>query len=278
MAAAILTALMHRGATTTFAAAMSSPSTAVKRALFGAALLVSLSAGAYVLPQGAILRRLVEARSEMRLVTLKVDGAAIFSGPALAPAASALGLPSDRPELPVDGTLSLKLPGRCRLDVSTPEGKRAGMVVNGGRRKAVGPELAALAAALEQVCPLLASRSGSDTEARAALERHLRALGVEPGRSSLARFGGEVAYVLGNAAEGKPQFWVYKDTFRPARMRYTDKAGTAWDVRFLDYTSPTTGEWIPRTLEVWRGSERALRFTALTGDTRTALPDTLFAL
>ena len=37
---------------------MSSPSTAVKRALFGAALLVSLSAGAYVLPQGAILRRL----------------------------------------------------------------------------------------------------------------------------------------------------------------------------------------------------------------------------
>lgn len=257
---------------------MSSPTTAVKRALLGVTLLVSLSAGAYVLPQGAILRRLVEARSEMRLVTLKVEGAALFSGPALAQAAGALGLPSDRPELPVDGTLSLKLPGRCRLEVAAPEGKRAGMVVNGGRRKAVGPELAVLGAALEQVCPLLASRSGSDTEARAGLERHLRGLGVEPGRSSLARFGGEVAYVLGNAAEGKPQFWVYKDTFRPARMRYTDRAGTAWDVRFLDYTSPTTGEWIPRTIEVWRGTERALRFTALTGDSRTALPDTLFAL
>ncbi len=231
-----------------------------------------------MLPQGAILRRLVEARSEMSLVNMRVEGAAIFSGPALAPAASALGRPSDRPELPVDAVLSLRLPGRCRLEVSTPEGRSAGVVMNAGRRKVLGTELAALGAALDQVCPLLAARSGSDSEARAALERHLRSLGVEPGRSSLARFGGDVAYVLGNPADGKPQFWVYKDTFRPARMRYSDKAGTAWDVRFIDYTSPTTGEWLPRTIEVWRAGERALRFTALQGDSRAALPDTLFAL
>ena len=250
----------------------------MKRALLGAALLVSLSAGAYVLPQGAILRRLVEARSEMSLVTLRVEGSALFSGPAQAQAASVLSLPSDRPELPVDGTLSLKLPGRCRLEVHTPEGRTAGAVMNAGRRKGVGTEIAALSTAIDQICPLLAARSGSETEARAALERHLRALGVEPGRSSLARFGGEVAYVLGNPAEGKPQFWVYKDTFRPARMRYTDKAGTAWDVRFIDYTSPTTGEWVPRTIEVWRGAERVLRFTALKGDSRAPIADTLFAL
>ena len=29
-------------------------------------------------------------------------------------------------------------------------------------------------------------------------------------------------------------------------------------MRFLDYTSPATGEWMPRTIEVWRGNERAL--------------------
>ena len=250
----------------------------MKRALLGVALLVSLSASAYVLPQGAILRRMVEARSELQLVGLRVEGAAVFSGASRDAAASALGLPGDRPELSADGTLSLKLPGRCRLDVGTPDGKRAGMVMNAGRRKAVGPELAALGAALEQVCPLLAARSGSDAEAKAALERHLRALGVEERRSSLARIGGDVAYVLGNPADGKSQLWVYKDTFRPARVRSTDKAGTAWDVRFIDFGSPTTGEWMPRTIEVWRGTERVLRFTALKGDSRAALAESLFAL
>ncbi|MBF5043693.1 hypothetical protein FGE12_14950 [Aggregicoccus sp. 17bor-14] len=254
-----------------------SPST-FSRALLGAALLVSLSAAAYVLPQGAILRRMVEARSELQLVNVRVEGAAILSGPAQAQAASALGLPADRPELSLDGTLSLKLPGRCRLEVGTPDGKRVGAVMNAGRRKSVGPEVAALSAALEQVCPLLAARSGSDSEARAALEQHIRSLGVAAQRSSLARFSGEVTYVLGDPAEGKSQLWVYKDTFRPARVRSTDKAGTVWDVRFIDFDSPTTGEWMPRTIEVWRGNERALRFTALKGDSRAQLADSLFAL
>lgn len=257
---------------------MSRPPTAVKRALLGVALLVSLTASAYVLPQGAILRRMVEARSELQLVGLRVEGAATFSGEARAAAASALGLPADRPELTVDATLSLKLPGRCRLEVGTRDGKRVAMVSNAGRRRAVGPELAALGAALEQVCPLLASRSGSDAEGKAALERHLRALGVEERRSSLGRFGGEVAYVLGNPADGRPQLWVYKDTFRPARVRSTDRAGVAWDVRFVDFQSPTTGEWMPRTIEVWRGNERVLRFAALRADNRATLADSLFAL
>jgi hypothetical protein len=77
-------------------------------------------------------------------------------------------------------------------------------------------------------------------------------------------------------AEGRSQFWVYKDSFRAARLRYTDSANNAWDIRFLDYTSPATGEWMPRTIEVWRGGQRALRFTALKGDNRATLADKLF--
>jgi hypothetical protein len=33
---------------------------------------------------------------------------------------------------------------------------------------------------------------------------------------------------------------------------------------------------LPRTIEVWRGEERVMRFTSLSGDTRAKLADTLF--
>jgi hypothetical protein len=82
--------------------------------------------------------------------------------------------------------------------------------------------------------------------------------------------------VLGEPDEGKPQFWVYKDHFRPARVRWNEKTGAAWDVRFIDYASPATGEWMPRSIEVWRDGQRVLRFTALKSDTRVSLPDRLF--
>jgi hypothetical protein len=59
-------------------------------------------------------------------------------------------------------------------------------------------------------------------------------------------------------------------------VRYKDAKGTAWDVRFLDFTSPATSELLPRSVEVWRGTERMLRFTVLTGDTRAKIADTIF--
>jgi hypothetical protein len=118
--------------------------------------------------------------------------------------------------------------------------------------------------------------SDRDLEVRDAVEQHLQSLGIATRTTSLARFGGEVAYVLGELEEGKPQFWVYKDGFRPARVRWKEKTGPAWDVRFIDYVSPVTGEWMPRSLEVWRDGQRVVRFTANKADTRTALPDKLF--
>ena len=174
------------------------------------------------------------------------------------------------------GRCYLKLPGRCRFEAKAREGNTVASVSSGGRKRVEGTEIPSLSEAVQQVCAVLGVRAETPVEGREAVEAHLRSLGIEARTTSLARFGGDVVYVLGQQAEGKPQFWVYKDGFRPARLKYKDGKGTAWDVRFLDYTSPATGEMLPRTIEVWRGEDRVLRFTVLTGDTRAKLADTLF--
>jgi hypothetical protein len=249
----------------------------VKRFAVVIGALVSLSAGAYVLPGGSILRRMVAAREDLGLSSLKVDGSMTFYGATAKAAGAALGTPTERSELVADGALYLRVPGRCRWEASAPDGTKVAAVSSGGRRRTEGTEVAPVSAGIDQVCALLAMRTtGEMAELREAVEQHLQGLGIQTRTTSLARYGGEVAYVLGEPGEGKPQFWVYKDTFRPARVRWTDKGGAAWDVRFQDFGSPVTGEGVPRTIEVWRGEERALRFTALQSDPKARVPDTLF--
>ncbi len=252
------------------------PVPAVRRLLLLGGLLTALTAGAYVLPGGSILRRMTDTRDETPLTNARVEGSYIFSGPVVGEAARALGLSTERSELVVDGLIHLKLPGRCRFDVAAPEGNKLAVVQVAGRRRVEGTELPVLTTAISQLCPLLAVRSTSEGEARELVEQHLQGLGIATRTTSLARFGGEVAYVLGEPEEGKPQYWVYKDNFRPARVRWKDKAGTAWDVRFIDYASAATGDVLPRGIEVWRGGERTLRFTAIRSDTRATIPDKLF--
>ncbi|ATB36682.1 hypothetical protein CYFUS_002097 [Cystobacter fuscus] len=249
---------------------------AMKRPVLLLGLLTALSAGAYVLPGGSIMRRMVGARNELSFSSIKADGSVHFYGAGVKEAGGALGQPTDRPELEADGTVYLRVPDRCRFEAKAAEGNTVASVSSGGRKRVEGAEIPALTEAVQQVCALLADRRSSVQEGREALEEYLRGLGIEPRTTSLARFGGEVVYVLGTQGEGKPQFWVFKDNFRPARLLHKDAKGTQWDVRFQDYSSAATGEMLPRAIEVWRGGERLLRFTALAGDTRAKLADTLF--
>ncbi|RKG80972.1 hypothetical protein [Corallococcus terminator] len=249
----------------------------MKRFIAVFVVLASLTAGAYVLPGGSILRRMANAREEKRLSAFRVEGSVIFSSTAVPEAGAALNVPTERPDLQGDGVLSVKIPGRCRFDVSSPESSnKAATVQVSGRKRVEGKELPAVSVLVAQVCAILAQDAGSVQDTKLALEAYLQGLGVDTKRTSLARFGGDVAYVLGDPAEGKPQFWVYKDAFRAARVRYTDTAGIAWDVRFVDYTAPATGDWMPRTVEVWRAGQRVVRFTALKADNRSAVSDKLF--
>lgn len=242
----------------------------MKRLLLVCLLGLAGTATAYVLPGGAILRRLVEAREELHLSGAKVEGTLSFSGGAMAQLATEL------PEYRTDAVFLLRVPGRCRLDATTPDGKPVAVVESQGKHRTDGPAVTALVYAVQEVCALLALRSSSEADARSALEQHLRGLRVDTRDTSLGRLNGQVAYVLGGGKPNDGQLWVFKDSFLPARVRFTDERGTAWEVRFVDFASPATGTWFPRQLEVSRGGEVQVRFTTVRGDSHATVPEKLF--
>jgi hypothetical protein len=226
------------------------------------ALLSMLLVG-YVMPSSSILRRLTGKRDDLTIASGKLQGNASVAPILARTMAPALGAPWTNGELPLVMTLSVQLPGRCRIDLTAPESaKTMSAVWSNGKVRLEGPEFPALQVAVEQFCATLAMHSSADGESRAALERHLSGMKVETRKVSFGRFAGTVAYILGNPAENSPQFWVYKDQYLPARVRLTNATGS-WDVRFIDYTSQASGEWFPRIVEVYKGSELHLRMTAM---------------
>jgi hypothetical protein len=246
------------------------PGPRMKRLLLVCLLGLAGTAAAYVLPGGAILRRLVEAREELHLSGARVEGTLALSGGAMGE------LGTELPDYRTDSVFLLRVPGRCRLDATTPDGKPLAAVDALGKHRVEGPAVTALAVAVQEVCALLALRSSSEADARSALEQHLRALRVDTHATTLGRIGGQVAYVLGSERAGDGQLWVFKDGFLPARVRFTDERGVPWDVRFVDFGSPATGAWFPRLVEVSRGNELQARFTTLRGDNHASVPDRSF--
>jgi len=251
----------------------------VRRASWRGALvlaaLVSTAALAYVMPSWSILRRMVNARDELSLGSLRVEGSASFYGSGAKDAAAALGLPADRTEVQVDASVMLRAPGRCRFELNPIEGSRAASVSSGERTRREGRELAILDVALQRTCAVLATRSDREGDAREVVQTYLKDHRVDLNTTSLSRQSGQVTFVIGNPDETKPQFWAYKDSFMPARALFPE-GGTLYDVRFLDYGSPATGEAFPRMVEVWRGGELVMRFTALKSDAKAALGEKLF--
>ena len=229
------------------------------------AVLAVRTALAYVPAPGAIFRHLLTGREEQRISSARIEGTLVLAGGASSEAGA-------QGEIQSDARVLLKLPGRCRLEVNGPETGKLAVVQTGGQMKNEGPAVAALGVGIGEVCALFGARSAGD--GRAELEAHLRKRGVNIGTSWLARFGGQVAYVIGGQKDGDAQFWVFKDNWLPARIRFTD-GGTRWDVRFVDYNSPA-GDWFPRAVEVSRDGERQVRFTTLSGDPRANVPDRLF--
>lgn len=240
-------------------------------------LLVACTALAYVLPAISIVRHMTTQRDKLELFSLRVEGSITFFGDAAAEAQRSLSLIGERTEITADAVVALKPPGRCRFELSSVEGGKAAAVLSNGKPRAEGAPPPTIAAALEQLCILFANRSSSDAEAADLLLRHLAALKVNSERTSLARFAGNVAYVIGDTQPGAPQFWVYKtEEFWPARLRFTDAGAVAWDLRLVDFTSPATGEWFPRSVELYKNGALQLRLTGLRADTRSKLADTLF--
>lgn len=240
------------------------------------ALIVLLIAG-YIMPGYSILRRMANKRDDLALATYRVSGAVTVAPAAAAAVSQALGVPWSSGELALSGAFFAKLPGRCRFELASLETTRT--LVAGTAKRST--EFAALQVAVEQACALLAYRGAGEGESRSAVEKHLASLKVDTRQVSLGRFAGALVFVLGDPQKPN-QFHVYKESasgdprFQPARLKFTDAAGTAWDVRFMDYASQGTGDTFPRQLEVWRGAELLLRFAAQKADVGVKLDDALF--
>jgi hypothetical protein len=250
------------------------------RALLLAALL------GYVMPPASVIKWMAWTRDVLGLVSLKVEGTAAVP-PAAAPAiAEALGVQVGQSDLQLSMTVAMRIPGRCRLELTSLESTKAvAAITNNSKRRSEGAEIAALQVAVDELCALLALRGSGEGESRAAIEKHLDALKVDTKVSWLGRIAGRVAYVIGANTPGASQLWVYKETatasdvdtvrLRPARVRFTDDKGS-WDLRLLDYSSQSTGDWFPRVVEVYLNDALQLRLTTLNADARPKLDDKLF--
>jgi hypothetical protein len=99
---------------------------------------------------------------------------------------------------------------------------------------------------------------------------------VALGDSTLGRFNGRIAYVLGGRErDTKPLAYVDKESFQPVRL-VAREGNALLDVRLLDYGSPSGGDWFPRAVEVWEKGTLRLRLTAEKVTPNPKLPDVLF--
>lgn len=237
----------------------------MRRARAGLAILVALACGAaeaYVPPATAVLKRLSQKREEQALATLEVQGTVTFLGEA-AQRAAALGLALLGTEASSPAFLTVKVAGKCRLELALPEAapaERPAVSQKGGRLQgARGLEkLPAAVAALQAVCALLGERPGGAEPERPWVQA-LTGLGVSLEETSLGRTGGRVAYVIGGKPrDEKPLAWIDKQGLQPLRLSAT-LGGARHEVRFLDWGSPTGGDLFPRALEVISGGQPVLR-------------------
>jgi hypothetical protein len=232
---------------------------------------------AYIMPSYGVLKRFAGQRDELTVANLKAEGVAAVAPVLAKDVSSLMGVTWNSGELMLNASLAVRFPGRCRLELSSPESTKVlAAASTSGKSRSEGGDVPSLLVGLEQACALLSLKSSEDGATREAVQKHLSGLKVDQKQVSLARFNGSVSYLIGAKAEGQSSLWVYKERFLPSRLMFTDSAGNAWDVRFSDYTSQATGEIWPRVLEVYKGNEPQLRVMVLNANTKADLSTVKF--
>lgn len=226
-----------------------------------ATLALSLPALAYLLPPAAVLRHLGQRREALELRALEVTGTLFADGPAADRFNAALGRATGG-SITLSARILLKLPGRCRLEVTGPTPAESPYLSQRDNRLTgqggldTDPSASAM---LRALCTLLCTSTAGD--ASQAFQASLLKRGVALDDESLGRFDGRIAYVIGGRAqESKPLCWVDKDAFQPLRLEAVE-GGTLHDIRLLGWGSPTGGDWFPRAVEAYQGDQLHLRFT-----------------
>jgi hypothetical protein len=254
-----------------------------RRALAAVALAAAVAspAAAYLPPASAILKRVAQRRAESGLSAFQVRGTLALSGDAAQRVSASTGLALSGPELTAPALLTVKVPGRCRLELAA-EGvaaaSRPAVSVRGGRaasQRGLGDAPAAQAL-VEGVCTLLGEKGSGGVEGERSIVRRLAGQGIAVADVGLGRLGDRVAWVLGGRArDARPQAWVDKESFQLVRL-VAPLAGAQRDIRLLDFGSSAAGDAFPRAVEVWSGTALEARFTAEKLTPNPKIPDALF--
>lgn len=162
---------------------------------------------------------------------------------------------SDQPPRPAQ--LVIRFPLQCRFQV---EGTML-TSVKGAPPAAEGAPGPA-SQILQLACPLLAFRGQPRDEQQKTLLADTAAAGVDTtAAASIGRLMDRTVYVIGAGPREptRPQLWLYKDNFAPARLVTQD----GLELRLLEYGNPAAGEWFPRFFELWNADRLAARFEVL---------------
>jgi hypothetical protein len=249
-----------------------------RRAAAALALAAALPVSAYILPVPGILRRLAERRAALHLDALEVHGTLTARGAAAEQLVAAAGLrAAGRGEASAPARFQLKVPGRCRLEIVSPDvadGQRPYVAVRDSKVSGPLAQAPGAAALVRSACALLAVPPGGEPGLAhaAALSRQ----GVALGEATLGRFDGRIAYVVGGRQrDAKPLLFVEKDGFQPLRL-VSAEGKELVDVRLVGWGSPTGGDWFPRAVEIVAKDVALLRFDTEKASANPKLADALF--
>jgi hypothetical protein len=125
-------------------------------------LVVSLTL-VYIMPTFSVLKRLAANRDELTLTGLKMEGLGAVSPAIARGVADDLGTAWNSGELTLTANFSVRFPGRCRLDLSSPDTTTVIVSANSnGKKRHEGPAFAAAQVAVDEACALLGPRSGGE--------------------------------------------------------------------------------------------------------------------
>ncbi len=210
----------------------------MSRFLFFVCLLAPSVALAYIPYAGFVLGKAAEKRASLNLNELEVY------------------LQSTDPAGDVaDEKLLLKRPGRLRWSRPAPDGEWA-RIVREGEQAIVRPDgqVAREKVEVEPLTELLLPRGQSTEAIKSDYQALCQKLGIETGKTSLARFNSRVAIVIGAGSRDrdKPQLWIDKDGYYPVRLLYRGEhegQKGMWDIQLREFGARETGELFPRVLE-----------------------------
>ncbi|MBW1841543.1 MAG: hypothetical protein JRI75_07085 [Deltaproteobacteria bacterium] len=196
-------------------------------------------AGAYVLQGPHIL--LLMAKHLGRATSLLVDQQLTL-----------INTPAQKDPVEFDETLRYVFPETFRSDISTENVQRMHLSTEGAILTVIDGKTATdTETVFDRYKDLLLYRS------RKSLQKQLYGHGVNVMVSSLGRYNGRVAYVVGAEYpdETVPQVWVDKDTFRPFRWVLApgseEKREDALEVRYLEWVK-NDGTWYPMQIEFYQ--------------------------